>query len=93
MLVGRLRLPSKWRSRNTIRAANKPCSVTGSMITLCMAPLMKRRASGHLRAMSVGSILRHRVLSTFWVSVLWYVRRVLLVSDDGAFPAQRVRVD
>ncbi len=36
-----------------MRAANKPCIVTGSMMTAWMAPFIKRRASGHLQYRSV----------------------------------------
>ena len=32
-------------------------------------------------------------LITFWVSVLWFARRGLLVSDDGAFLAHYAQID
>ena len=53
MLDGIPRFLSRCRSRATTKAANKPCAVTGTMIAPCMAPLMKRRARGHLQRRSI----------------------------------------
>ena len=38
-------------------------------------------------------IIKAQGIVTFWVSVLWFARKGLLVFDDGAFLAHYVHID
>lgn len=43
-----------------IRAAKPACRTTGRMMAPCIAPLIKRRASGHLQEKSIAVLERQR---------------------------------
>ena len=54
MLAGNPKFPSRFWSPNTITAANSACSSTGRTIAAWIAPLMKRKTSGHLHTCQLG---------------------------------------
>lgn len=60
MLAGRPRLPSRFWSMKTTRAAKAACKPTGMIIAPWMAPLMKRSARGHLGFISAHIKVRIR---------------------------------
>lgn len=60
MLAGSPRFPSRFWSIKTTRAAKRACKAKGRAIAPCMAPLMKRKASGHLYIGLVEALDRHQ---------------------------------
>jgi hypothetical protein len=90
MLAGIPRLPSRLPSTKATRLANAVCKATGTMTAPCMAPLMKRRARGHLRihVLALGHRPNRSYQVTFEVCAGCYARRELFFFDGDAFERQ-----
>ena len=70
MLAGSPRFLSRFWSMKTMRAAKRACRIKGAAIAPCIAPLMKRKASGHLDFSLKKILHRHASsISTFLASV------------------------
>ena len=87
ILGGSPKCPLIYLSMKTIRAAKRPCKTTGTMIAPWIAPLIKRKASGHL-VKHQHAPLRAYGAQTFVVSVVKFGQRGLSVYVGGVCPWQ-----